>query len=80
MKDECEQAGISFSATVYDNCSLDELISESAFADLMVLDMNLNLKEYFVTSVNVCVTDLLTSLRCPVNMLSQPGRDTRYQA
>ncbi len=66
VKKACEKEGITFEATIYENPCLDQLIAQSASADMLLLDASLNLKEYFISSVNVCLKDILINLCCPV--------------
>lgn len=77
VRKACEEEEIIFKATIYDEPSLDQLIAHSALADLMLLDASLNLKEYFISSINVCLNDILTNLHCPVKIFSGPRLSTK---
>jgi hypothetical protein len=70
IRKACKEEGIVFKATIYDEPCLDQLIAHSALADLLVLDASLNLKEYFISSLNVCLNDILNNLHCPVKIFS----------
>ena len=70
VKKACEEEGIIFEATIYDNPCLDEFIAQSASAELLLLDASINLKEYFISSIHVCLKDIFTSLCCPVKFFN----------
>lgn len=70
VRKACEEESIAFKATIYDEPCLDQLIAHSALADLLVLDASLNLKEYFISTLNVCLNDVFSKLHCPVKIFS----------
>lgn len=66
VQQQCNAAGVPFSGTILPDASLDDLIFQTAFADLLLLDAGLILEEYVISPLNVSLQDALIRSHCPV--------------
>ena len=68
---QCEKSGIRFKVHLDKGVPISELLKESAFADLIVIDTKTSLFNLGDEEVNTFLKDLLIESRCPV-MIAPP--------
>jgi nucleotide-binding universal stress UspA family protein len=66
FRSACEKAGISFSIHHDRNVALRELLEESMYADLLVIDRKETLTHYAEKPPTDFIRDLLSDVQCPV--------------
>ena len=74
FRKDCQQAGISYSIHHDRNIAMRELLHESVYADLLVIDRKETLTHYDETIPTRFVRDLLNEVQCPVLIVPQVYR------
>ncbi|HEY0678486.1 MAG TPA: universal stress protein [Chitinophagaceae bacterium] len=72
FEDKCRGAGIEYTIHHDRNIALQELLHESIYADLLIIDMKETLTHYEENLPTRFMRDLLTNVQCPV--LAVPGK------
>jgi len=62
----CRQAGLNYAVHRDKDIALSELVHESVFADLLIIDANETLNRYTETPPTHFISELLTQVQCPV--------------
>jgi hypothetical protein len=73
ISDTFSSAKIKFLIAGYEPVSLDDLLMNSAFSDLIITDARTNISDFLYAPVNVSIKDLLADAHCPLLLLREDG-------
>src|SRR5258708_4060977 len=73
IRDTFSAEGLSFKFSEED-VSLDEVLKNSAFSDLILADARTNMSDFLYAPLNISMKDLLTDAHCPVLLLREEGK------
>lgn len=71
FEDACQQAGLNFSVHHDRNVAIQELLHESIYADLLIIDSKETFTRYDEEKPTQFIRELLTDVQCPVLLVPQ---------
>lgn len=71
IKDESKSSGINLHLSEEHETSIEQLIDQSVFADLIIMDVNTDYSDYLSMPMNASLKDLFADAYCPVYMVTK---------
>jgi hypothetical protein len=73
VADALGASGIKFLISGDETVSLDDILRNSAFSDLIVVDARTNIADFLYAPLNVSMKDILSDSHCPLLLLRESG-------
>lgn len=73
VADTLSASGIKFLISGDETVSLDDVLRNSAFSDLIIVDAHTDMADFFYAPLNVSLKDILSDAHCPLLLLRESG-------